>query len=60
METSEAVTAVLSFVDYIDLDILGEMLEVGALGFVAGVVIPFGFRLIGYVIDSVRVVLGKG
>lgn len=59
METSEAVNVILSISDYIDLDMLGEMLEVGTLGFVAGVIIPFGFRLIGYVVDSIRVVLGK-
>lgn len=45
--------------DLIDLGVLGDLLEVGALGFVAGVLLPFGFRLIGYVIDTVKVVIGR-
>lgn len=40
--------------EYVDLDLLGDLLTVGTVGFVAGVLIPFGFRLIGYVVDAVR------
>lgn len=43
--------------DAINTTLLGDLLSVGALGFVAGVIIPFGFLLIGYVIDAVRNVL---
>lgn len=60
MESSgDVVSAAIALVDYIDSDVLGEMLSLGGLGFVAGVILPFSFRLIGYVIDSVRVVIGK-
>lgn len=40
-----------------NMQLLGELLALGGVGFVAGVLAPIGFRLIGYVIDSVRVVL---
>lgn len=43
-------------VEIIDMAVMSDLLEVGALGFVAGVLLPFGFRLIGYVVDSVRTV----
>lgn len=36
---------------------IGDLLTVGTVGFVAGVLFPFAFRLIGYVVDSVKVVL---
>lgn len=49
----------MTVTDFVDMNLLGDLLEVGTLGFVAGVLIPFGFRLIGYVIDAVKVVLGK-
>lgn len=35
---------------------MADLLEVGTLGFVGGVIIPLAFRAIGYVVDSVRVV----
>lgn len=41
----------------IDTSLLGDALSVGTVGFVAGVLFPFAFRLIGYVVDSVKVVL---
>lgn len=41
----------------IDVSLFGDALTVGTVGFVAGVLFPFAFRLIGYVVDSVRVVL---
>lgn len=40
--------------EYLQIGLFGDVLAVGAAGFVAGVLFPFGFRLIGYVIDSVR------
>lgn len=43
--------------EIIDLSLMGDVLVVGTAGFVIGVVFPMGFRLIGYVIDSVRVTL---
>lgn len=46
-------------IENLDLSMFGEYLELGGFGFVFGVLIPFGFRLIGYVVDSVRVVLVK-
>lgn len=41
----------------VNADMLGDLLAVGAVGFVAGVVLPFGFKLISYVVESVKVVL---
>lgn len=35
---------------------IGDLLTVGAVGFVAGVLAPLAFRLIGYIIDSVRLI----
>lgn len=43
--------------EYIDLEIVRNVLAVGAAGYVIGVVVPLGFRLIGYVVDSVRTVV---
>lgn len=40
--------------EFLQVGYFGDVLTVGAVGFVAGVLFPFGFRLIGYVIDSVR------
>lgn len=39
---------------------LGDLLAVGTAGFVAGVIAPLAFRVIGYVVDSVRVVTMEG
>lgn len=41
------------------LDVLADMLTLGSVGFVAGVLLPLAFRLVGYVVDSVRVVLKR-
>lgn len=35
---------------------IGDLLTVGAVGFVAGVLAPLAFRLIGYIVDSVRLI----
>lgn len=41
------------------LEVLNDMLTLGGVGFVAGVLMPLAFRLVGYVIDSVRTVLKR-
>lgn len=46
-------------IENLDLSMFGEYLQLGGCGFVFGVLVPFGFRLIGYVVDSVKVVLVK-
>lgn len=38
---------------YINAQLIGDCLQMGVVGFVFGVVLPFGFRLVGYVVDSV-------
>lgn len=43
--------------EVLNIEILQDLLAVGTVGFVLGVLMPFGFRLIGYVVDTVRVVL---
>ena len=37
----------------INASYMGDLLTVGAVGFVAGVLVPFAFKLIGYVVESV-------
>lgn len=44
---------------FVDLA-LRDLLVVGTAGFVAGVIAPLAFRVIGYVVDSVRVVTKEG
>lgn len=39
---------------YVSIPYLGDVLSVGTGGFVAGVVMPWAFRLIGLVFDVVR------
>lgn len=46
-------------IDALDMELFGQLLAVGAVGFVAGTLLPFGFRLIAYVIDVANVVLGR-
>lgn len=43
--------------DVMDYAAFGDLLSVGALGFVAGVVIPWPMRAIGYIVDSVWTIL---
>lgn len=38
----------------IDVTMISDMLALGGVGLVAGVLAPFAFRLVGYVVDSVR------
>lgn len=38
--------------ELVDLSYLGDCLTLGGLGFVCGVVLPLGFRLVGYVVDG--------
>lgn len=47
----------MNLIEYIDLQIFTDALGVGTFGFVGGVLIPWLFRLIGYVVDSVRLIL---
>ena len=41
----------------IDIQAFTDCLSVGALGFVGGVLIPWAFRLVGYVVDSARLIV---
>lgn len=41
----------------IDAQVFADLLGVGTLGFVGGVLLPWPFRLVGYVIDAVRTVI---
>lgn len=43
--------------ELLDMSMFGDYLTVGAVGFVVGVLAPMGFRLIGYVVDSVKTTL---
>lgn len=40
--------------DAVVVDTLHDLLVLGSIGFVVGVLFPFGSRLIGYVLDAVR------
>lgn len=40
--------------DYINSNLVSQCMTIAALGFGSGVVIPFAFRIIGYIIDSAR------
>lgn len=46
-------------IDALDMTLFGQLLAVGAVGFVAGTLLPFGFRLIAYVVDVANVILGR-
>lgn len=39
---------------------LGDLLTVGTVGFVAGVLVPLAFRVIGYIFESVRSISERG
>lgn len=41
----------------IEASYIGDILAVGTVGFLAGVLFPFAFRVIGYVVESVKVVM---
>lgn len=43
--------------EFVSQEMIGDYLAVGAAGFVVGVLAPIVFRAIGYVMDSVKVVL---
>lgn len=45
--------------DSIDVQLVTDLLAVGAVGFIGGVLFPMAFRLIGYVVDSVKLVTMK-
>lgn len=44
----------LDIADCMNMLLFGSLLTVGTVGFVAGVLFPFAFRLIGYITDVVR------
>lgn len=41
----------------VDAQVFADLLSVGALGFVGGVLLPWPFRLVGYVVDVVKVLI---
>lgn len=43
--------------DFVNTGIIADLLGLGSLGFVGGVALPFAFRLVGFVVDAVRVVV---
>lgn len=38
------------------VEMVRDLLTVGAVGFLGGVLIPLAFRVIGFIVDSVRAV----
>lgn len=43
--------------DHLDYSVFADLLNVGALGFVGGVILPWPIRAVGYVVDAVKTVL---
>lgn len=43
--------------DAIDVSLFADILRLGGLGFISGVLAPFAFLLIGYVFSVVRMVV---
>lgn len=43
--------------DMLDYQVMSDLLSVGALGFVGGVILPWPLRVVGYVVDAVKTVL---
>lgn len=41
----------------IDAELLSDFLAIGCISFVAGSLLPLAFRLVGWVVDIVRVVI---
>lgn len=41
----------------VNISVLSDVLQLGALGFAAGVLLPWAFRLIAYLVDVMRVVV---
>lgn len=42
--------------EFVDYNLMGELLAVSSMGFIFGMLVPFVFRLIGYLADVVFVV----
>lgn len=42
------------------VEMVRDLLAVGAAGFLGGVLIPLAFRVIGFIVDSVRAVSETG
>lgn len=45
-------------IELLNIGYVGELLELGSLGFVVGVAFPFLFRITGGIVDSARQVIG--
>lgn len=41
----------------VNVDLFTELLALGGAGFLGGVVLPLFFRIVGYVIDMVKLIL---
>lgn len=41
----------------IDIGILQDLISLGAVGFLAGVVLPIPFLAVGYVVEAVRAII---
>ena len=44
-------------IDYIDIALFSDLLVVGTAGLIGGVMLPFAFRLIAYLVEIVRVIV---
>lgn len=40
--------------EIVNIDILTDLLTLGSVGFLGGVLLPWAFRLVGYVVDGVK------
>lgn len=43
--------------EFIDMQTFNDLLAVGSVGLIIGVALPWVFRLIGFVVDAVRLVV---
>lgn len=46
-------------IENLDIGLLSNLIELGAVGFLAGVVLPVPFYLAGSVIDAVKTIVGR-
>lgn len=46
--------------DWVSPQIVGDLLTLGGVGFVAGLAFPLAARLIGWIVDSVWLILKGG
>lgn len=45
-------------IEALDIGVLVDLMQLGGVGFLAGVVMPVPFLLVGYVWESVRAIIG--